>query len=67
MAANLFLRSLYDDCSAVKGWGGDVRHILVQHLNATELASKAVVSTTAKRGMPEAWQSLSMPSGLRTP
>lgn len=25
MPANLFLRSLYDDCSTVKGWGGDVR------------------------------------------
>lgn len=25
MPANLFLRSLYDDCSTVKGWGGEVR------------------------------------------
>lgn len=25
MPANLFLRSLYDDCSTVTGWGGDVR------------------------------------------
>lgn len=25
MPANLFLRSLYDDCSSVSGWGGDVR------------------------------------------
>ena len=36
-------------------------------LNATEVASRAVVGTTAKRASLAAWQELSMPPGMRKP